>query len=550
MKFKYNKIVCFLLSMLIITSNGIMVQAENSSNTINKDETVYVMLNYDGSVQNIKIINRLYNIKDKTTIDFGNYLEINSLRRTTLPKINTNKIIWDTGDYIGKDFYYEGILDKELPLILNIDYLLDGTKVKPSQLAGKTGEIKITFNVKQNPDCEEVYKESYLTQIQLMVNLDHTTILNADNAVNTVVGKYSTLAYTILPNEDKNFELVLDSENFEIQPITISLVKYSMNLDAFDKLTDGLDDMEDGTNELAKGTKQLQNGMVDLVDGISELNNGIVDLSNGSNKLESGMTEYKNGLEEYKTGTSSVTNGLNDAVTVLNNINEQSSLITKGYDKIYSGLNELKTGHNQLTQIANSLLTNPDPNIQALAQGIIAENKALEKLDMGFSSSNEGLKAYTTGINNLSTGFNALNEGVKALPTGAKELITGYEQLYDGYVSINHGLTKTKNGITEMHDQVNSLPSDVNKLVDGQENLAKGIGEFNDKLSESLLDTDTKEAVSFADSNTEIHSLQFIMKTPDIEVPTAKDIYINVHNEEKEPWYKQIWSKFVALFTT
>lgn len=550
MKFKYNKIACLFLSMLISSSSVSMVQAQENSKTINKDETVYTMLNHDGSVQNIEIINRLYDVKDTTTIDFGNYLEVSPLRNAPLPEINNNKVIWDTADYIGKDFYYEGTIDKDLPIVLDINYFLDGTEIEASQIAGKTGEIKIVFHVKQNPDCQESYKESYMTQIQLTLDLDNNIILSADNAINTVAGKYSTLAYTVMPNEDKTFELVLHAENFELQPINIALIKNSISLDSFDDLIDGLDDMEHGTNELAKGTKELQNGMVDLVNGLGDLNDGVGELSNGSAELKNGLAQYKDGLTEFKTGTESLANGMNDASLGLTKLNEQSSLMVEGYSKLYTGLNELKAGHNQLTQIANSLLANPDPSIQALAQGIIVENEALMELTTGFTASNEGLKSYTAGINELSTGFNLLNEGMAILPVSIEELVTGYEQLYGGYVGVYDGLNQTNNGINKMYKNVNSLPSDVNKLVNGQEELAAGVGEFNDKLSESLLDTNTEETVSFADSNTEIHSLQFIMKTPDIKVPDTDDISINDNVKEKESWYKEILNKFIALFNT
>lgn len=548
MNYKFKKNTCLLLSMFIIYCSAPMVNAQDNLKSINKDETVYTLLNHDGSVQNIKIINRLYDVKDVTTIDFGSYLEVNPLRNAPLPEINNNKVIWDTGEYVGKDFYYEGTINKELPIVLDINYFLDGTKVEASELAGKSGEIKIAFDVKQNPDSQEAYKESFMTQIQLMLNLDNIVILSSHDGVNTVAGKYSTIAYTIMPGEDKAFELILQAEDFELQPINIALIKKSMSIDSIDKLIDGLDDMEHGTHELVNGTKELNNGMVDLVKGIGDFNSGVSELANGSVKLKGGLDQYKDGLVEFKTGTESASRGINDMNLGLTQLNGNSSLITDGYSKLYTGLNELKEGHNQLVLLANSLLENPDPSIKALAQGIIAENEALKELTTGLIVSNEGLNSYTAGINELSTGFNTLSESMAALSMGSAELVTGYEQLYDAYVGVDDGLNQTKKGVSKMHKQVSSLPSQVNKLINGQEELGYGVGELNDKLSE-LIETDTKETISFADSNTEINSLQFIMKTPDIKIKNVEDIDINDNNVEEELWYKEVWNKFIALFT-
>lgn len=548
MKFKRMTSLTLCSLIIIISTIGINVQAENITTKVNKDETVYAMLHHDGSVQNIKIINRLYNVEDTAVIDFGNYLAINPLRKAPIPEINNNKVIWDTTDYIGKDFYYEGTLTKELPLLFEIKYYLDDTLVEASKLAGKTGEIKIILNVKQNPDCEDAYKESYMAQIQLMLDLDHTTILSADDAVNTVAGKYSTIAYTVMPGEDKSLELVLDVEDFELKSIDIALIKNSLNIDAFDDVIKGLDEMEDGANELVSGTEDLRNGMVDLVDGLDELDNGVSNLSAGSTELEKGFSRYKDGLITYKTGIESIADGMNNSSVGLSKINDQSTLITNGYNDLYSGLNNLTTSHQQLSELANSLLTSSDPKVQALAQGILAENQALEELTTGLSASNEGLKIYTKGIKELSSGLNTLNEGIKQLPAGAEELLTGYDQVSMGYASVSDGLTQTKDGIHEMYTGVNTLPSDINKLIEGQVDLADGVKTFNDQLSESFLFADPKETVSFADSNTAIHSLQFIMKTPELKIENPEDITITDNDIVEVPWYEKIWSKLTNLF--
>ena len=58
-----------------------------------------------------------------------------------------DKLTWATD---GEDIYYQGTTDKKLPVSVKLNYYLDGKQMKPSELKGKSGHLKITVDYKNN----------------------------------------------------------------------------------------------------------------------------------------------------------------------------------------------------------------------------------------------------------------------------------------------------------------------------------------------------------------------------------------------------------------
>ena len=108
--------------------------AEEQSNS--KDETVYVIARTDGSVQKIIVSDWIKNTLGSNTIRDKSELKdvenVKSDESYTLGSDNTR--VWDAQ---GNDIYYQGNIEKELPVGLSVTYKLDGKTVSPAELAGK-----------------------------------------------------------------------------------------------------------------------------------------------------------------------------------------------------------------------------------------------------------------------------------------------------------------------------------------------------------------------------------------------------------------------------
>ncbi len=363
MKFIGKKLISILLVLLLLSSSLVvaaeeeLVEPENGARvedgTMKKDQTVYVVLANDGSVDKKIIMNRLFDYVGDTLIDTGEYLNIKAISQNIEPEIDGDQITWKLLND-DKDFYYEGEVSAELPVSIQIKYYLDGEEIELDKLAGSTGELKINIVVKQNAEADYMHTNAYLTQLQLPLDLKRVKIIEAPKAMQIVTGTIATISYSIMPDSDADHTLTLDVKNFEMDAIQVSLISYDpMDEDQYKELTDGLLEMEDGTNELNKGTGKLRDGLVKLVDAVKELADGLFKLADGGDELQDGMNKYYEGLIEYRDGMDKLADGLGEASDGLGALYSQSSQLVSGYSSLYSGLRQLQQGFAGLIAVLN-----------------------------------------------------------------------------------------------------------------------------------------------------------------------------------------------------
>ena len=128
-------------------------------NALTKNETVYSKLNNDGTVKSTVVSEYLKNtdetINDQT--DLTNILNLNGTEKYTIDGTN---IVWDAK---GKDIYYQGESNKELPVSLNISYKLDGKDITLDELLGESGRVEITLKYTNNDSHSVLVNGTYQT---------------------------------------------------------------------------------------------------------------------------------------------------------------------------------------------------------------------------------------------------------------------------------------------------------------------------------------------------------------------------------------------------
>ena len=149
-------------SVFALTGEGKESEDENQETTINasaeaetsKDETVYVLAGADGTVQKIIVSDWIKNamaadsLEDKT--ELSDIENIKGDESFTLG--GDNSCVWDAQ---GNDIYYQGNIEKELPVQMSVCYTLDGQAIAPEALAGQSGHVTIRFDY-QNMQYKEV----------------------------------------------------------------------------------------------------------------------------------------------------------------------------------------------------------------------------------------------------------------------------------------------------------------------------------------------------------------------------------------------------------
>ena len=151
MKTFVKGLTAVLSAGLMLTTAVAPVIAEGDDKqdaTLTKQESVYLILNPDGSTQSQTVSCWLHNDGGlKGITDFSNLSDIQNIKSDVKPQQNIDTVTWDTDDV---DVYYNGTSTKTPPVTLSITYSLDGTEMTEKELRGKSGHLEMTIHVTNN----------------------------------------------------------------------------------------------------------------------------------------------------------------------------------------------------------------------------------------------------------------------------------------------------------------------------------------------------------------------------------------------------------------
>ena len=114
---------------LAATAGNVSYAATN----VEKEETVYVNLDSDGTVDDVTVSNWLKNVTGTSDVqDVSNLKDIKNVKGDETFTQNGDKLTWKAND---ADIYYQGTSNKELPVDMRIKYYLDDQEITPDELA-------------------------------------------------------------------------------------------------------------------------------------------------------------------------------------------------------------------------------------------------------------------------------------------------------------------------------------------------------------------------------------------------------------------------------
>ena len=128
---------------VVLGAGTVMAAASTGDNGLQKEETVYVNTTAGGEVTDVTVSDWLKNSGDSSNSevkDASDLQDIKNVKGDETFTQNGNDLTWSTD---GKDIYYQGKTEKNLPVSVGIKYYMDGTEVSPEALAGKTGHLKM-----------------------------------------------------------------------------------------------------------------------------------------------------------------------------------------------------------------------------------------------------------------------------------------------------------------------------------------------------------------------------------------------------------------------
>ena len=121
----------------------------DDSDDADKEETVYVLADADGTANDVTVSTWLKNADGSEGLnDKTNLSDIENVKGYEGYKDNGDgTITWAAN---GSDIYYQGKSSEKLPVDVKITYKLDGEEIEPSELAGKSGKVTIRFDYTNN----------------------------------------------------------------------------------------------------------------------------------------------------------------------------------------------------------------------------------------------------------------------------------------------------------------------------------------------------------------------------------------------------------------
>ncbi len=544
-----SKLTASVAAGMAAVIGAVPVLAAGSSTTsdLYKEETVYVNADASGKETSVIVSDWLKNAgSQKTLKDSSDLTDIENVKGDETWTSSGSNLTWTTD---GKDIYYQGTSDKELPVKVHFTYYLDGKKTEPADLVGKSGHLKIAISyentAKKTVEIDgkkETLYSPFVMVTGLILPEDTFSHVTIDNGKVISDGNRSIVLGVALPglkdslgldsdkvtlNLPESLEINADVENFSMDPtftVGLSDILDSVdtdNISDVSDLMDSLDELEDaalqlvsGSQELFDGSNTLNTSYGELDTGIGTLKSGIDAAATGTGTLADGIVTYTNGVVQLSDGLLSYVSGeeqlaagaaqLQPLVSGLNSLRQGTVLLNSVLDgegsetedlkvasqKLAAGSQELKDGLDQMSQLLGSL-----DSVEKLGSQLISGAKSM-------SSTLQSQVAAP--LQNTAAAAGKLKEELTSLQTSLQALIASAAQ---SAVDQINGQIDTKN------QELQAAAGQIQQSANDQ--LAAARASLQDQIN--VLDPAT-------DGET-IQTLQAAMdKLTDVTVTTPEDI--------------------------
>ena len=515
--------------------------------SFSKSETVYAVMNGDGSIKSTTVSEHLYsasglaNVTDKTTLT-----DIQNTESDAEFTQNGEELVWNTND---TDVYYKGNTDKALPIDVKVTYALDGQEAALEDIIGKSGHLTVTVNLKNNEtDTVNVNGKDrtivtpLITAVGVILGEDASNV-TAEHGMVESAAKSSVAAFVTLPGVKDSLSGLLPDEvdsiedylqdtvtvEADVTELTCPQVMVAcatstaalgtsnvFDLSSINDLTDGINQLNDamsqlmdGASQLVDGTSQLAGGVLALLDGANTLNNGAAALDDGLGQLTNGLDTLSANNAALNAGAQQVADGV---LASANKTLKEGGLIDEdmtwsNYEAVIDNIltmndKTLAAGRKKMVRtIWEQAPSFKDSQLDlALYLSATKTNHDLEaalKLMQNFDAS------MLTGALEMVTNADAKNTAkaelkyqvensqdmadVRALKTSLSQIqffVSSVNQYTAGVQTAADGAHSAKDGSAQLAAGTKTLYDGVNTLNTGAGQLNDGAGQLNDGLNQ------------------------------------------------------------------
>lgn len=499
--------------------------------TCEKQEVVYASMTATGAVKHLYVVNELFSEEPVMVKDFGTYNEVVNLTDSTNIACESDSVLCTVES---ESFAYQGNLaSADLPWNVSITYELDGKVCSPEEVAGKSGDLKISIETTQNQSIDPLYFDNYLLQITCTLPMDHASNIATDEGAIALNGSNTAVTFSGMPGKTGSYALTAHVEDFEMDGVSIAAIPFSMAIEAPDSsaLIAQFDELLEGTDKLDTGAKDLEEGTTALAVGTRKLESGTAQLQGGAQELFAGVAAYVAGVAQISDGLAQAAAGSKTFAEQLEGLSQASAAIVRSLDQTQT----------QMQQLVNAIQTSPTMS-QAEKDAIIAQLS-------GMSGQFSQLKDYAAGVEGLADGYAPLDSSLTKLSGGLSELAQQGDELTSGSAALDAGVSELAGSSGSLAQGADQLSEGVSALAEGTATLHEKSATIPDKVQAEIdammADYDKSDFVpkSFADArNTNVNLVQFVMTTEAIALPEPEP-------EEVQETDESLLSRFFALFS-
>ena len=515
--------------------------------SFSKSETVYAVMNGDGSIKSTTVSEHLYsasglaNVTDKTTLT-----DIQNTESDAEFTQNGEELVWNTND---TDVYYKGNTDKALPIDVKVTYALDGQEAALEDIIGKSGHLTVTVNLKNNETGtvnvngkDRTIVTPLITAVGVILGGDASNV-TAEHGMIESAAKSSVAAFVTLPGVKDSLSGLLPDEVDSIEDYLQDTVTVEADVEDFtcpqvmvacatstaalgtDNVFDlsSINDLTDGINQLNDAMSQLMDGASQLVDGTSQLAGGVLALLDGANTLNNGAAALDDGLGQLTNGLDTLS--ANNAALNAGAQQVADGVLASANKTLKEGglIDEDMTWSNYEAVIDNILTMND----KTLAAGRKKMVRTIWEQEPSFKDSQLDLALYLSatktnhdleaalklmqnydpsmlcGLVQLLTSEDAKNTAkaelkyqvensqdmadVRALKTSLSQIqffVSSVNQYTAGVQTAADGAHSAKDGSAQLAAGTKTLYDGVNTLNTGAGQLNDGAGQLNDGLNQ------------------------------------------------------------------
>jgi putative membrane protein len=440
---------------------------------VSNTETVQVYTDASGNVKTKRVYEQLA-FTGTGTVDVSNPIETDGLRNLDsfggVEVEGDEQIVSmevDGEERLRSVSNFEG----DLPLEVQVTYLLDGEQIDPSDVVGESGTLEVLYTVRnitatpQEVTFDDGRGGTVTKTVDVPLPIVGSVTTTLPSTFTEVASKQANMAGDGKGGTKLSFTLTL------FPPIGTDTAEFGYSA----RIVDGVVPRTDitalpvnplGVPTFANAADSYQGGAdtgIQLADGAATIDENLLKLRDGAGDLLAGLIKLRDGSNELYLGLAGT------AVPGARKLADGMGQLDDGVGQLDAGLTRLADGSQQLADGAGKAA---DGSGQ-LEDGAGRLSAGLGELDGGVMQLDAGAGQLAQGQKDLRDGLVLLESGVKALP----ESVAAELQKNESYLALLAGMQKVVDGIGEPSDVTNPATGQPATLFGGLNAIAGGLGQ-------------------------------------------------------------------------